>query len=92
MVLPAVAVALVLLLHVGGAAADLIRVQYVARDAARAAVLDGPQPRMPGVAVQIAGPDRDGMVTATARLRSPWLSRFGAPVEFTASATMVDEP
>lgn len=90
--LPAVALVLVLLLHAGGAAADLLRVQHLARDAARAAVLDQPAPRVAGGSVRIVGPSRSGAVTATATLRSRWLSRYGPEVVFTARAVMVDEP
>ena len=93
MTLPALAIVFGLLLHVAGFAADTVRVQHVARDAARAAVLDLP---IGGTSsdqrIDVIGPSRDGVVTVTAQLRSRWLSRFGQDVWVTGRATMVDEP
>ena len=90
--LPALSLVLVLLLHAGGIAADVLRVHHLARDAARAAVLGAPIPSGPDHAVTVAGPSRDGIVTARVQLRSRWASPFGDDVEITATASMVDEP
>ena len=92
MTLPAIAILVVLLLHMGGFAADMIRVQHVARDAARAFVLDVSIPVESNQDVRFTGPSRDGLVTATVRLRSRWLSRFGNDVWLTGRATMMAEP
>lgn len=92
MTLPALSLLLLVLVHAGGVAADVLRVHHLARDAARAAVLDAPMPSGPDHDVTVVGPSRDGIITARVQLRSRWASPFGDDVQITATASMVDEP
>ena len=92
MTLPALSLLLLVLMHAGGVAADVLRVHQLARDAARAAVLDAPMPSGPDHDVTVVGPSRDGIITARVQLRSRWASPFGDDVQITATASMVDEP
>lgn len=92
MMLPALVIVFALLLSVAGFAADIVRVQHLARDAARAEILERPLDSSDERQIDVVGPSRDGIVTATVRLRSRWLSRFGQDVWVTGQATMVAEP
>ncbi len=92
MILPAVAMILAAVVLVASVSADLVRVQYLARDAARSAVLDQPVGSVPNAKVSVARPSRGGQITATVKLRSALVSRMGADVWLTGVATMTDEP
>lgn len=101
LVLPAVLVLLVLVLHAGVMAADLVAAQGLAREAARAAAVsdDGTARAMArGAAgrrpVEVTFAPASGarapgdLVTARLRLRSKAFAAFGVPVWLPGQATM----
>jgi len=100
LVLPAVVLLLVLAVHAGLLATDLVAVQGLAREAARAAAVGGDAatraalteaagPRPVTLTLTPAAPRAPGsMVTAEVRLRSRAFAPLGAPVWLPARATM----
>lgn len=88
--LPLLAVLGVVLIVVAGLAVDLVRVQHLARESARAAVLDVAPPSEDDATVSIRR--SGGMVTASVQLRRRLPVGFGDGVQVSAETTMVDEP
>ena len=100
MVVPAAVMLVVLLLHAGILAADLVTVQGLAREAARIAVVaddaaargalaDAAGRRPVALTLDPAGPRSPGtLVTVTVRLHSTAFSAFGAEVWLPGTATM----
>ena len=103
---PAVLLLVVLVLHAGVAAADLVAVQGLAAHVARVAAVSDDRAAQAAardaagqrpVEVALAPPSGaravGGLVTATVRLRSRAFAAFGVPVWLPARATMrVESP
>lgn len=81
----------VVLVLLAGIAVDQVRVQHLAREAARAAVLEIDLPPQGDATISIRR-GGNGLVRADVRLRRRLPAAFGHHVELTAQATMVDEP
>lgn len=99
MVLPAVVIALLLVLQAGVLGADVVAAQGLARDVARAAAVDGTEVATEAAPDRVGGRDvevtveptesRGGdLLTATVRLRSRAFGNLGVDVWLPGRATM----